>query len=110
MKYESSDPWDDFGWFAVAVGTEDENGGDNFHCLVTTSRARHRAMAGTRKPRFLVVEPYEPEKIIAAITDRVNEIEGLEWCNIVDQLQAFMHWEYEGMSHVDRMKSPDGRG
>ena len=97
MRYEPDDPWDEFGWFGVDVGTSCMGGQDYFQCLVTTTRARHRAVSGLKDSRCFVVDPYEPKGILDALTEKINGVEGVEWCNIVDRLREFMHWEYDGM-------------
>ncbi len=108
FRYEPIDPWDDFAWFSVDVGTTDMNGQDAFQCLVTTTRARHRAIAGSTDSRCVVVDPFSPQLIVDTLTDRINGIEGIEWCNVVDQLRRFMHWEYEGMAGPERLHFPQG--
>lgn len=61
MGYESLDPWDDFGWFSVDVGASEVDGQDCFQCLVTTTRTRHRAVAGSQDSRCLVVDLLDPK-------------------------------------------------
>jgi len=108
MRYQPVDPWDDFDWFEIDVGTPGMDGQDQFQCLVTTTRARHRAIAGSKDSRCLIVEPYEPKAIIDALTKMIDSIEGVDWCNIVDQLREFMHWEYDGMAGSHSQYFPRG--
>ena len=108
MCYEPVDPWDDFEWFSIDVGTPGMGGQDCFQCLVTTTRARHRAIAGSKDSRCVVIDPYEPQTIIDTLTNKINSVEGLEWCNIVDELRKFMRWEYEGMDSAMAPHFPRG--
>ena len=98
-SFVPEDEWDEFGWFSLDIGTSHQPGQDFFQCLVTTTRARHRALAGRKDSRCHVVDPYRPDEIIQSLTSRIESIEGVDWCSIVDQLSQFMIWEYEEMGH-----------
>lgn len=66
--------------------------------MVTATFARHRVNARFQDSRCFIVEPYEPEAINDASIATINSVESVDWCNIVDQLSEFMHWEYDGMA------------
>ncbi|MEO0587692.1 MAG: Imm8 family immunity protein [Planctomycetota bacterium] len=95
---ESSDPWDDFGWFTLGIGTEGGDGTDLFQVVVCTPKAKHRTIDGANAFRGIVVDSFEPISIKTGLHEFVDSISGLDWPDCVRQLQAALYWEYEGMA------------
>lgn len=95
---ESSDPWNDIGWFTVGVGPEHEQSTDLFQVVVCTPSAKHNAIDDDHKFRGIVVDSFDPEAIKARLHEFVDSISGLDWPDCVRQLQAAFRWEYEGMT------------
>lgn len=54
IRYQSPDPYDDFGWFHVTVGAAGESGGNNFQVCVATPRAVGRIKRDGLVPGILV--------------------------------------------------------
>lgn len=97
VHYESPDPYDDFGWFHLTIGSSDVAGGNDFQVCVATPRAVGRIKRGGNVPGILV-DRFDAATVEKGIRDRVASICGHNWEQIVDQLREFMHWEYEGMA------------
>jgi hypothetical protein len=95
---ESPDPWNDWGWFTVGVGPENEQGADLFQVVVCTAAAKHKTIDGNKAFRGIVVESFDPETIKIRLHEFVDSVSGLDWPDCVRQLQAALHWEYEGMA------------
>jgi hypothetical protein len=96
-EHQSSDPYDDFGWFHVTVGASEIEGGNDFQVCVATPRAVGRVKRSGDVPGILV-DRFDAKNVRKAIYDRIESIEGCSWDQIVEQLRKFMRWEYEGMS------------
>lgn len=92
----SDDPFDDFGWFHVTVGTEETDGGNDFQLCIATPKAVGRAKHNSSVPG-LIVDRFNANTIKLALTHKISSIQANSWEEIVDQLRAFMHWEYEGI-------------
>ena len=95
-RYQSPDPYDDFGWFRVTIGASDVDGGNDFQVCVATPRADGRIKRSGSVPGILV-DRFDADTVSKAVRERVESIEG-SWEQIVDQLRRFMRWEYEGMA------------
>jgi hypothetical protein len=94
---ERADPWDDFGWFTLAIGPEGDPGSDWFQVLVTTPAAVSRAKGNAKAFQGIIVESFQPAVIIQTLQEYVASLKGLSWQELVDQLRQTMLWEYEGM-------------
>jgi hypothetical protein len=92
---EIAEPWDHFEYFTVGIGTEGQDGADNFSVCIATHAAvgRTSARGGFRG---LVVDYFEPEEIRRKLNEYVSSITAPTWQQIVDQLRQVMHWEYGG--------------
>lgn len=97
VRYESPDPYDDYGWFHVTVGATGVDGGNDFQVCVATPRAVGRIKRTGNVPGILV-DYFDAATVRKAIVDRVTSVKGNTWEQIIDQLREFMHWEYEGMA------------
>ncbi len=97
VRYQSPDPYDDYGWFSVTIGAGGETGGNDFQVCVATPRAIGRIKRTGFIPGILV-DQFDSETVEKAIRDRVAAVHGHSWDQIVDQLREFMRWEYEGMA------------
>ena len=96
-QYDSPDPYDDYGWFHITVGASGIEGGNDFQVCVATPRAVGGVKRTGRIPG-IIVDQFDADSVRKAIYDRVASIEGHTWEQIVEQLRAFMLWEYEGMA------------
>ncbi len=96
-RYQSPDPFNDYGWFTITVGEVGDPAGSNFQVCVATPRAVGRLKLAGYHPGILV-DHYDPETVRQAIVDRVASLKGDHYQELIDQLRTFMHWEYEGMS------------
>ena len=97
VRYQSPDPYDDFGWFHVTIGVSGVTGGNDFQVCVATPRAVGRIKRGGFVPSILV-DQFDAATVEKSIRDRVDSVSGHSWEQLVDQLREFMHWEYEGMA------------
>ena len=95
---ESPDQWNDWGWFTLGVGPEDEQGTDLFQVVVCTPASKHKTIDRHEEFRGIVVDSFDPEAIKTALHDFVDSISGLDWPGCVQQLQVTLRWEYEGMA------------
>lgn len=96
VRYQSPDPWDDYGGFTVTVGEVGDEAGSNFQVCVATPRAVGRMKRLDERPGILV-DHYDPETVERAIIEKVTALKGNDYQDVIDQLRKFMHWEYEGM-------------
>ena len=96
-RYESADPYDDYGWFDVTVGSLGMEGGNDFQVCVATPRAVGRVKRTGCVPG-IIVDHFDADSVHQAIHDRVASVTGHSWHQIVNQLRKFMVWEYEGMA------------
>ncbi|MEM1026640.1 MAG: Imm8 family immunity protein [Planctomycetota bacterium] len=94
----SREPWNDWGWFTLGIGPENEEGTDLFHVAVCTGAAKHKTIDGHKEFRGIVVDSFEPDTIKRELHKFVDSITGLDWPHCVHQLQGSLHWEYEGMA------------
>jgi Immunity protein 8 len=97
FQYNSPDPYDDYGWFHLTIGVLGETGGNNFQVCVATPRAVARIKQEGFIP-VILVDQFDAATVEQAIRERVTSIRAYSWDQLVDQLRAFMRWEYEGMS------------
>jgi hypothetical protein len=95
-KHKVPDPYDDYGWFQVTVGTAGIHGDNDFQVCVATPRAVSRLRQAGMEPGILV-DNFDAATVRKAIVDRVSSVSADTWEQIVDELRKFMHWEYEGM-------------
>ncbi len=97
LQYQSPDPYNDFGWFHVTVGSTGVLGGNDFQVCVATPRAVGRIKRDKFVPGIMV-DQFDAATVEKAIRDRVESVCGQSWEELVDQLRVFMQWEYEGMA------------
>ena len=95
--YRSADPYDDYGWFHLTIGSSGVTGGNDFQVCVATPRSVGRLKHDGFVPGILV-DRFDAATVEKAIRDRIDLVAGHSWEQIVDQLQEFMRWEYEGMA------------
>jgi hypothetical protein len=92
---EHPEPWDEYAWFVLDIGLEDQPGTDLFQVLVATPKAVSRAKGKGRHRRVLVVESFEPAALDAALRSHVASVVAHTWDEIVERLRRNMYWEYE---------------
>jgi hypothetical protein len=59
-RYESPDPYDDYGWFHVTVGAAGIEGGNDFQVCVATPRAVGRVKRSGSVPGILIDHDVTP--------------------------------------------------
>jgi hypothetical protein len=106
VRHESSDPFDDDGWFTVHIGCRGGQGTDLWQVRVATRAAVGRIKAQShgmtkdkrRQAKFkgLIVENFNGKSVETAIHDYVTGIKATTWEPILDHLRKAMDWEYEG--------------
>ena len=96
-SHEPADPSDDYGWFHVRIGANDSAATNDFQVCVATPRACGRAKAAGSRPG-IIVDRFDATSVRDAVFQRVESIEARDWEALVEELRAFMLWEYEGMS------------
>ena len=96
LRYQSPDPFDDYGWFHVTIGEVGDRAGSDFQVCVATPQAIGRLKQQGDRPGILV-DHYNAETVRQAIIDKVESLKGNHYQELIDQLRTFMHWEYEGM-------------
>ena|SRR6267378_3145967 len=93
---ERPEPWDDFGWFSLAIGPEGDPGSEIFQVLVATPAAVSRAKGNRGRFQGIIVESFEPEIIVRILHEYVSSVTGNNWSELVSQFRRSMFWEYEG--------------
>lgn len=96
-RYSSPDPWDDFGWFTLDVGADDEDGTNLFQVLVSTPAVVSRAIGDAGEFQGILVDRFDADEIQRVLRDRIASIRCHTWNDIVEELRTFSLWEYEGM-------------
>ncbi|OON33518.1 hypothetical protein BTJ39_24260 [Izhakiella australiensis] len=80
----------------IRIGTDDNDGMDNFDLNVCTPEwlCKHHWLPELMR-HTLLVRKYDLDEITKTITDYIDQCEGKDWMEIAHKLSRVFAWEYE---------------
>lgn len=96
--YQSPDPEFDGQWIRMLIGPQSGPGVESFDVLVCTPAWLQMQIQedGPQVGRHrLIVYPFDLERAMAFLTQRVEQIEGVDWLELGNKLSRLGRWEFE---------------